>query len=195
MQNERYEKLLDRLRPFSLTYHQYLILQLPFYEPRRYRDVPGYARALAPFALDLPTDDQCFREMDRLRSRGLVEIATSQSIKRIKLFLELNPARGPLDGLPCVGQFDLTLTGFGIWEQLWRLNDYLPDAIQSINYVYREPRTVIIFACDESAAYSSAAECDFVPIAKPVAIGPWRSSWWHTMPSGVSLRCLEPIDT
>lgn len=195
MQNERYDNLRDRLRSFSLTYHQYLILQLPFYEPRNYKNFPGYARALAPFGFDMPTDDQCFRAMERLLGRGLVDLVTSESLKRIKLYLRCNSARGPMAGLPYLGQLDLTLAGFGIWEQLWKLNDRAPDEIQSVNYVYRSPRTAIIFACDEWAAYSSAADSDFTPIGEPIPIGPWRSNWWHLMPTGVSLRCLEPIDT
>ena len=195
MQNEHYEHLLENLRPFRISYHEYLVLQLPFYEPRQYADVPGYARALAPCAIDFPTDAQAFRAIARLIDRGLVEVITHQSIEAIKHYLRINPARGPTSGLPILGQLDLTPDGFAIWQQLWRKNMRLPDEICACDFVYRGSQTVIIFACDEPTAYSMATRCALVPVATPVTIGSWRSNWWHWVKSGVTVRCIDPDDT
>jgi hypothetical protein len=196
MTDDYFEKRLAILETVGLTYHEYLMLTVPVYEPRRFDDAPGYARALAPCLRDLPNDQEGMQALNRIFARGLVQYITRGAIERIKMWLRVKPARGPMNGLPFVGQLDLTLEGFELWERIWQLNHPGSDfKMGSASFVYRERNKVVVFACTEWRACSEAANCGFKPISSLEAIGPWRSNWWCVHPEGYSLRCIMPEET
>lgn len=177
---------------------EWAILHQIHYEPRDARVAPEYAlRLLQHTGLILPTQAECFAAIRSLCHRGFVRIVDSSVQREIIRYLNRRKGIGPIDGLPFVGETDLTLKGAEYWRA-WlsassgnRPEDY--HWHYTGDFVYRRNTTQLIFHRLECLERERAC-FDFVPVGPVEEIGIWRRQWWREIPTGYRQRC-KPVNS
>lgn len=173
---------------------EYVMLHQIHYDPRDATVAPAYALGLLRHtSLDLPTKDECSAAIRSLSNRKIVTIVDSSTRRQIAQYLKTTRGIGPTDGLPLIGELDLTLKGAEIWRAI--LNAGNKDCPTDYfwhntgDFIYRRNATILIF-------YQLEWLIRDIRLGELTAVGPieeigvWRRQWWREIPFGYLQRCL-----
>jgi hypothetical protein len=185
------QKVLDE---FKLSMAEYVMLHQIHYDPRDASVAPEFAIALLSHTdLNLPTEQQCRDAINSLCNRNIITIVDSMTRKKISHYLKTKSGIGPTDGLPLLGETDLTLKGADVWRDV--LNE--KNAERPIDYywhntgdfIYRR-NGIIAVSSNIEQLNKDLVRCDLTPIGPCEPIGVWRRQWWREIPRGYVQRCL-----
>ncbi len=173
---------------------EYVMLHQIHYAPRDAAVAPAYALGLLRHTrLNLPTIDECIAAIRSLCYRQLITIVDSSTRRQIAQYLKTKRGIGPTDGLPLIGETDLTLHGAELWREI--LNFGSPDRPKDHfwhttgDFIYRRNATILIFN-QMDWLMQEIKRSELTPEGPFEVIEVWRRQWWREIPSGYLQRCL-----
>ena len=177
---------------------EYVMLHQIHYDPRDANVAPAYALGLLRHTgLTLPTEEECFAAIRSLCDRKIVTIVDSSTRRHIAQYLKTKRGIGPTDGLPLVGETDMTLKGAELWRAILNSgNSHHPTDYfwhNTGDFIYRRNTTILIFY-ELKWLIRDIKLCEFIPDGPFEEIGVWRRQWWREIPSGYLQRCRPQTD-
>jgi hypothetical protein len=184
-------KILAYLASQSLSVAEFNVIHFAHYAscPPRMMIRMAHAESIGvPDFCPASSRADCRDAISCLMGKGLLQIIDDAALRRIDAKLTAEPAFGPIDGLPDLGDLDFTSEGGALWQRINRelFNGNDSDFWTGLGEADTED-TMTLYACSESTLRqqidhdSRFSGREILAVSEIVPIGPWRDRWWNAI--------------